>query len=301
MKKRSKLFISLSMMVLSLGLLVFGVWSAGNVSFNIASNISFDPKGVFVGVSGRVLTGSSVDSLTAVETITERKNFEEGETAGSSIEDWSPADVELSETVTIVRYEFTFTNYSSFNIAVSVSDGENAGSSASLSREEYKDEISNIVEDNYGVYYVTYSLVSFNEPVDLVVDINFSIDKVAEASTYGVAIDWSSCCYDDLNATQPLAVEVKINNEVVNETSAIINKGDKFEIRTLTYEEELDGDIYTYTSVFSAVEITGDSNNTAYQALFASGDWEGLTEWIWENFAGSPIENVSLTFYITSM
>ena len=54
MKKRSKILISLAMFVLCAGMLVFGVWSASQATFNLTSNISFNPSGVFLAVSGKV-------------------------------------------------------------------------------------------------------------------------------------------------------------------------------------------------------------------------------------------------------
>ena len=63
MKKRSKILASLAMFVLCVGTLVYGVWSASTATFNVTSNLSFNPIGVYVGVDGQVKRGASVNAL----------------------------------------------------------------------------------------------------------------------------------------------------------------------------------------------------------------------------------------------
>ena len=61
--KRTKLVASLMMCVFCLSFLVVGVFAAVNVSFGLTGQLTFNPEGVYVKVSGQMYRGENYGTL----------------------------------------------------------------------------------------------------------------------------------------------------------------------------------------------------------------------------------------------
>jgi len=133
MKKRSKILMSLIMFVLCCGMLVFGVWSAGSASFNVTSNLSFNPNGFYIHATGQVKRGATADTVTAIESYNyEQMNYtpvsaqDDTPNGGkaTTLTDWEIGTVEFKDDEPVVIYELTIKNKSPFAIEMTVDDGE---------------------------------------------------------------------------------------------------------------------------------------------------------------------------------
>ena len=181
MKKRNKIILAVSSAIVFVAILVTVLLctllpTQKELSFNVSSNLSFySSEGTRVGVSGKILAGADVDTLAEVETMEERKNFQDGEQDLVTIADWAPVEeIVLNKEISIVRYEVTFTNYSNFDIVVTVN---NPSEHNDLTKVEDTSELALVAQNGTGTYTVTYTLGSIEEDNEFVVDVDFSIDN----------------------------------------------------------------------------------------------------------------------------
>lgn len=141
MKKKTRIIGSISALAISMAMLTCGVLAASQVSLDVTSNVSFEAKGVYVKVNGQIQKGASKGELAdAVDTtgtdykyigysydaVTEQT--ETGQTAttfddtpvgtasNGTMTAWSIGTIEFDETNKVIRYNFTFTNYSEFPV-----------------------------------------------------------------------------------------------------------------------------------------------------------------------------------------
>ena len=145
MKKKTRIIGSISALAISMAMLTCGVLAASQVSLDVTSNVSFEAKGVYVKVNGQIQKGASTGSLAdAVDTtgtdykyigysydaVTEQT--ETGQTAttfddtpvgtasNGAMTAWSIGTIEFDETNKVIRYNFTFTNYSEFPVNATI-------------------------------------------------------------------------------------------------------------------------------------------------------------------------------------
>ena len=141
MKKKTRIIGSISALAISMAMLTCGVLAASQVSLDVTSSVSFEAKGVYVKVNGQIQKGASTGELAdAVDTtgtdykyigysydaVTEQT--ETGQTAttyddtpvgtasNGTMTGWSIGTIEFDETNKVIRYNFTFTNYSEFPV-----------------------------------------------------------------------------------------------------------------------------------------------------------------------------------------
>ncbi len=145
MKKKTRIIGSISALAISMAMLTCGVLAASQVSLDVTSSVSFEAKGVYVKVNGQIQKGASTGSLAdAVDTtgtdykyigysydaVTEQT--ETGQTAttfddtpvgtasNGTMTGWSIGTIEFDETNKVIRYNFTFTNYSEFPVNATI-------------------------------------------------------------------------------------------------------------------------------------------------------------------------------------
>ncbi len=145
MKKKTRIIGSISALAISMAMLTCGVLAASQVSLDVTSNVSFEAKGVYVKVNGQIQKGASTGSLAdAVDTtgtdykyigysydaVTEQT--ETGTTAttyddtpvgtesNGTMTGWNIGEIAFDETNKVIRYNFTFTNYSEFPVNATI-------------------------------------------------------------------------------------------------------------------------------------------------------------------------------------
>ena len=145
MKKKTRIIGSISALAISMAMLTCGVLAASQVSLDVTSSVSFEAKGVYVKVNGQIQKGASTGSLAdAVDTtgtdykyigysydaVTEQT--ETGTTAttyddtpvgtesNGTMTGWNIGEIAFDETNKVIRYNFTFTNYSEFPVNATI-------------------------------------------------------------------------------------------------------------------------------------------------------------------------------------
>ncbi len=122
--KRAKLVASLMMCVFCLSFLVVGVWAAvSTVNFNLSGQLTFNPEGVYVKVSGQMYRGENYGTLAPLTAsnyiLPEMTNYDEvdGVPAGNlPLSTWTAPDVTLVPGERAVKYRIEVTNVSEAGI-----------------------------------------------------------------------------------------------------------------------------------------------------------------------------------------
>lgn len=117
--KRTKLVASLLMCVFCLSFLVVGVFAAVNVNFGLTGQLTFNPEGVYVKVSGQMYRGENYGSLAPLTAdnyiLPEMTNYDEvdGVPAGNlPMSSWETPNVTLVPGERAVKYRIEVTNVS---------------------------------------------------------------------------------------------------------------------------------------------------------------------------------------------
>ena len=122
--KRTKLVASLMMCVFCLSFLVVGVWAAvSTVNFNLSGQLTFNPEGVYVKVSGQMYRGENYGTLAPLTAesyiLPEMTNYDEvdGAPAGNlPMTSWTTPNVTLVPGERAVKYRIEVTNVSEAGI-----------------------------------------------------------------------------------------------------------------------------------------------------------------------------------------
>ena len=121
--KRTKLIASLMMCVFCLSFLVVGVFAAVNVSFGLTGQLTFNPEGVYVEVSGQMYRGENYGTLEPLTgedyTLSKMTNYDEvnGAPAGNlPMNSWATPKVTLVPGRRAVKYRIEVTNVSETGI-----------------------------------------------------------------------------------------------------------------------------------------------------------------------------------------
>ena len=139
MKRRTKLFASISCLGITLAMLVLGVLAATQVTFSVTSNIGFTVKHVWVGYTAKVERSESSDFSSGVEIknqiTTIQTNFtgDAGENTSSPTLSWNPGNIEFTQDYKYIKFTIILYNYttvalnvakdSSWNISASNANG----------------------------------------------------------------------------------------------------------------------------------------------------------------------------------
>ena len=213
MKKKTKLFATLTAICTSICLMVIGVIAASQVNLNVTSSVSFQSNGAYVKVKGEVQKGNAdTEPVRAVEpegsdyyyigysydavdkeqeTDTQVSDYNDtpvGTPSVSPMTSWTIGNVEFSENESIIRYNLTFTNYSEKPVQATITTNKDAF----LSDPEIQGKVNinetskSVIIDGYdgttpktATYSITLTLTNFSTSFTnkgLTIDVNFSTE-----------------------------------------------------------------------------------------------------------------------------
>ena len=235
MKKKTRIIGSISALAISMAMLTCGVLAASQVSLDVTSSVSFEAKGVYVKVNGQIQKGASTGSLAdAVDTtgtdykyigysydaVTEQT--ESGQTAttfddtpvgtasNGTMTAWSIGTIEFDETNKVIRYNFTFTNYSEFPVNATIVNYSTADGStpalttalASFGEDVTAEEsveggviqIPALSDSTPGTatYTITLTLNNFSSSLSQPIALNFEFTEAPSAADY---LEWDENGY----------------------------------------------------------------------------------------------------------
>ncbi len=147
MKKKGKIFGTISALAISTAMMAVGVMAASQVSLNVSSSVSFQATGVYVKVNGQIQQGASTGSLTnatetensdytyigysyvpvtaQTETGTTATTFDDtpdGSVSNPTMPSWTIGEIAFDETNKVIRYSFDFKNYSEFTVNATITN-----------------------------------------------------------------------------------------------------------------------------------------------------------------------------------
>ena len=214
--KRTKLVASLMMCVFCLSFLVVGVFAAVNVSFGLTGQLTFNPEGVYVKVSGQMYRGENYGAL---EPLNESKyilpamtNFDEvnGTPAGNfPMNSWEAPDVTLVPGERAVKYRIEVKNVSEAGISgtatptitgatgtatTTIAGGVKTTVYDNLTVTEYYQYIQNIQPNDTQVYELVIELNENASATTVNVSVAFTF---TDSKMY--SITWKSNTYNYVN------------------------------------------------------------------------------------------------------
>ena len=147
MKKKGKIFGTISALAISTAMMAVGVMAASQVSLNVSSSVSFQATGVYVKVNGQIQQGTSTDGLTnatenensdytyigysytpvtaQTETGTTATTYDDtpdGSVFNPTMPSWTIGEIAFDETNKVIRYNFDFKNYSEFTVNATITN-----------------------------------------------------------------------------------------------------------------------------------------------------------------------------------
>ena len=273
MKKKTRIIGSISALAISMAMLTCGVLAASQVSLDVTSSVSFEAKGVYVKVNGQIQKGASTGSLAdAVDTtgtdykyigysydaVTEQT--ETGQTAttfddtpvgtasNGTMTAWSIGTIEFDETNKVIRYSFTFTNYSEFPVNATIvnystadgstpalttalaSFGEDVTAEESVTGGVIKIPEKNGEQPGTATYTITLTLNNFSSSLSQVIALNFEFAEAPSAADY---LEWDENGYWTLTMGEyedpttheitPLVWRMVLKEEENNDVSSVAN------------------------------------------------------------------------------
>lgn len=147
MKKKGKIFGTISALAISTAMMAVGVMAASQVSLNVNSSVSFRATGVYVKVNGQIQQGESTSNLTnatepensdytyigysytpvtaQTETGTTATTYDDtpdGSVSNPTMPSWTIGEIAFDETNKVIRYSFDFKNYSEFTVNATITN-----------------------------------------------------------------------------------------------------------------------------------------------------------------------------------
>ncbi len=188
--KRKKIFALIAMCGLCFAVLVFGIYAAITVVFNLNTNITFNPEGVYVDISGQIYRGEDYSSLEPLKidpsyTLDKTSNYivtESGEISGNfAMESWNPSEVQFTPYQPFIQYEIVIKNNSLEPI--SLVPTSITGVPANVEVIEESSATLYIEPNDEKVYRLNLELKDIKNVVNATIGINFDIKKVSEIPT----------------------------------------------------------------------------------------------------------------------
>ncbi len=225
MKKRIKIISLITTLCICLTLFTVGVFAVTQVSFGVTSSMSFTADGVYVKAEGSLKQGTNESSAT-IQAKPEGSNYSyvgysytrlgsgtdpdvpDGSASVTNLVDvngdpnatWEIGNINFSNTLPVVVYEFTFTNYSDIDVEANITVTQGAGlqtlvtqgivelteSSSTVTMSAYTGTITSSQKTTYKIVVELLSYtISFPENTTLSIDINFQKGKpVLDESAY---------------------------------------------------------------------------------------------------------------------
>lgn len=202
MKKKTKLIGAVFALCTSLCMLCFGVMAASSVSLNVSSTVSFSAQGVYLKAQGQVKRGANTGSLSnlvgdtysytgysynpdengapdgTVYTQTAMRD-DAGSTSG-----WNIGEVEFTENEKVLQYEIVFTNYSEFDVEITITP-TTAGT------------LTNVTTSSQTAEKVTVSAKSGQTPGTKTYTFTMTLNNVATSQSGTVGLDISAVKYEE--------------------------------------------------------------------------------------------------------
>ena len=219
MKKKTRIIGSISALALSMAMLTGGVLAASQVSLNVSSTVSFNAQGVYLKAEGQVKRGAGVGSL---ENLTTSANYTytgysynpdaSGEPDGTSYTNtamrdqagstagWQIGEVEFTETEKVLQYAITFTNYSEFDVSITITPNVAAsltGVTTSSSGNEITVAAKSGETPGTASYTFTMTLNNFSSSVDGAVSLDIDAEKYVER-IYNVTVNITGTNWQDI-------------------------------------------------------------------------------------------------------
>lgn len=219
MKKKTRIIGSISALALSMAMLTGGVLAASQVSLNVSSTVSFNAQGVYLKAEGQVKRGAGVGSL---ENLTTSANYTytgysynpdaSGEPDGTSYTNtamrdqagstagWQIGEVEFTETEKVLQYAITFTNYSEFDVSITITPNVAAsltGVTTSSSGNEITVAAKSGETPGTASYTFTMTLNNFSSSVDGAVSLDIDAEKYVER-IYNVTVNITGRNWQDI-------------------------------------------------------------------------------------------------------
>ena len=279
--KRTKLVASLMMCVFCLSFLVVGVWAAvSTVNFNLSGQLTFNPEGVYVKVSGQMYRGENYGTLAPLTAsnyiLPEMTNYDEvdGIPAGNlPLSTWTAPDVTLVPGERAVKYRIEVTNVSEAGImgkaTATIKGGTGTANSTTaggvitttydnLTVTEYAQYIKNIQPNDTQVYELVVELnqSATSATINVSISFDFADDKMYQ-------IEWEGNTYNYVNmGSYP---QRYVGNTMNAELEALLSSNDNSLVETgKIYTTFDDCNLPTSTSVTDANPILVESKEYAY-------------------------------------
>ena len=219
MKKKTRIIGSISALALSMAMLTGGVLAASQVSLNVSSTVSFNAQGVYLKAEGQVKRGANEGSLSNLTTSanytytgysynpnasgepdgTSYTNTAMRDQAGSTA-GWQIGEVEFTETEKVLQYAITFTNYSEFDVSITITPNVAAsltGVTTSSSGNEITVAAKSEETPGTASYTFTMTLNNFSSSVDGAVSLDISAEKYVER-IYNVTVNITGTNWQDI-------------------------------------------------------------------------------------------------------
>ncbi len=235
MKKKTKILGTLSATILSISMLGFGVYAASSVNLSVSSTVKFNATSVYLKVNGEVKTGDDSSLATAtgggdykyigysydakdeeLESDTQISDYNDEPTGLPSneiMQPWNIGNISFDENNYIIQYAFTFTNYSEFNIEVTVTPNDLDGQEGVS--EDYGENIFVIEPRSSASFNYNLKLTNFSKSFNL--NVGFNISAI-EKSTYAPVKNGEGSFPDQAGFTLTV-------NDVVYDESIFNEKG----------------------------------------------------------------------------
>ena len=201
MKKKTKLIGAVFALCTSLCMLCFGVMAASSVSLNVSSTVSFSAQGVYLKAQGQVKRGANTGSLSNLVGDTysytgysynpDENGAPDGtaytqtamrDDAGST-SGWNIGKVEFTENEKVLQYEIVFTNYSEFDVEITITP-TTAGT------------LTNVTTSSQTAEKVTVSAKSGQTPGTKTYTFTMTLNNVATSQSGTVGLDISAVKYE---------------------------------------------------------------------------------------------------------
>ena len=279
--KRTKLVASLMMCVFCLSFLVVGVWAAvSTVNFNLSGQLTFNPEGVYVKVSGQMYRGENYGTLSPLTAsnyiLPEMTNYDEvdGVPAGNlPLSTWTAPDVTLVPGERAVKYRIEVTNVSEAGImgeaTATITGGTGTASSTTaggvittaydnLTITEYAQYIKNIQPNDTQVYELVIELNENASATTVSVSVAFTF---TDSTTY--SIEWEGNTYNYVNmGSYP---QRYVGNTMNAELEALLSSNDTSLVETgKIYTTFDDCELPSSTSATDATPILVKSKEYTY-------------------------------------
>ena len=278
--KRTKLVASLMMCVFCLSFLVVGVYAAVNVSFGLTGQLTFNPEGVYVEVSGQMYRGENYGTLEPLTgedyTLSKMTNYDEvnGAPAGNlPMNSWATPKVTLVPGRRAVKYRIEVTNVSEAGIkgtatatingatgtpTTTTAGGVKTSVYTNCTVTEYAQYIQNIQPNDTQVYEL---LVELNQSatsatINVSISFNFTDDKMYQ-------IEWEGNTYNYVNMGK--YPQRYVGNTMNAELEALLQSNDTNLVETTKVYTTFDNcNLPTSSSAKDATPILVESKEYTY-------------------------------------